>query len=258
MRLKNQRLFTWLNKVIFPFFYLRHQGKQTAMIDAGGGAQFNVRVNTSDIFVIWEIWKAKIYDDSRFPIHSEDVVVDIGGHIGGFAVRAAKLATHGQVFAYEASSKNYTLLKKNRQLNNVDNLHIHNQAVSHQSGEMKFYIPSDNGALGSLLQETDSPMETVQATTLTDIITANNIEQINFLKMDVEGAEYDILLNCPTETFKKVKCIVMEYHEFEGDQRNHRDLVKLLQSSGFHVEIEDGIFPQKFLFGTGIIKAWRV
>jgi hypothetical protein len=49
----------------------------------------------------------------------------------------------------------------------------------------------------------------------------------------------------------------MEYHEFEGHQRNHRDLVKLLKSHGFHVAVEDGIFPQKFLFGTGIIKAWR-
>jgi hypothetical protein len=33
--------------------------------------------------------------------------------------------------------------------------------------------------------------------------------------------------------------------------------VKLLKSHGFHVAVEDGIFPQKLLFGTGIIKAWR-
>ncbi len=257
MRLKNQRFFMWFNKIIFPFFYLRHQGKQTIIVNGDDNTQLTVRVNTSDILVIWEIWKAKIYDDARFPIHAEDVVVDIGGHIGGFAIRAAKLATHGQVFVYEASSKNYTLLEKNRQLNNADNLHIHNKAVSHQTGEMKFYIPSENGALGSLMQETDSPVETVQATTLTDIVQDNNLKQIDYLKVDVEGAEYDILLNCPAETLAKVLRIVMEYHEFEGDERSHRDLVNLLQAHGFHVAVEDGIFPQKFLFGTGIIKAWR-
>ncbi|HSG42929.1 MAG TPA: FkbM family methyltransferase [Anaerolineales bacterium] len=257
MRLKNQRFFMWFNKIIFPFFYLRHQGKQTIIVNGDEDTQFTVRVNTSDILVIWEIWKAKIYDDARFPIREEDVVVDIGGHIGGFAVRAAKLAHRGQVYAYEASSKNYAVLEKNLQLNNTKNLHSHNQAVSHQSGKMKFFMPSDNGALGSLLQETDSPMETVQATTLPEIITENNIQQIDYLKMDVEGAEYDILFKCPADTLKKVKCIVMEYHEFEGDQRDHHDLIKVLQSNGFHVEIEDGIFPQKFLFGTGIIKAWR-
>ena len=258
MRLKNQRFFMWFNKIVFPFFYLRHQGKQTTIVNGDKDTQFMVRVNTSDILVIWEIWKAKIYDDVRFPIREENVVVDIGGHIGGFAVRAARLAHRGHVYAYEASGKNYAILEKNRQLNNAQNLYIHNNAVSHQSGAMKFFMPSDNGALGSLMQESDSPMETVQATTLTDIVIENSLEQIDYLKMDVEGAEYDILLNCPSETLSKVRRIVMEYHEFEGDHRDHRDLVKLLQSNGFHVEVEDGIFPQKFLFGTGIIKAWRM
>ena len=247
----------WFNKIVFPFFYLRHQRKQTIIVNGDADTQFTVRVNTSDILVIWEIWKAKIYDDSRFPIHDEDVVVDIGGHIGGFAIRAAKMANRGRVYAYEASSKNYAMLEKNRQMNNTDNLHIYNKAVSGRSGEMNFFMPSDNGALGSLLQETDSPMETVQGTTLTDIIAGNKIAQIDYLKVDAEGAEYDILFNCPSQTLAKVRRLVMEYHEFDGNQRDHHDLVKLLKSHGFHVEAEDGIFPQKLLFGTGIIKAWR-
>ena len=257
MRLKNQRFFMWFNKLIFPLFYLRHQGKETALVNADEETQFTVRVNTSDILVIWEIWKAKIYDDARFPVQANDVIVDIGAHIGGFAIRAAKLAHHGDVYAYEASSKNYALLEKNYQLNNAENLHIHNKAVSHQSGEMNFFMPSDNGALGSLMQETDNPMETVQAVTLTDIITENRIARIDYLKVDVEGAEYDILLNCPAGTLSKIQRIVMEYHEFEGDHRNHNHLVNFLKSHDFHVAVEDGIFPQKFLFGTGIIKAWR-
>ena len=172
----------WLNKLIFPFFYLRHQGKQTVMVNANEETHFTVRVNTSDILVIWEIWKAKIYDDARFPIQTDDVSVDIGGHIGGFAIRAAKLAHRGRVYAYEASSKNFALLEKNQQLNSTQNLHIYNKAVSHQSGDMNFFMPSDNGALGSLMQESDSPMEIVKATTLTDIVAENKIDQILLLQ----------------------------------------------------------------------------
>ncbi len=257
VRLKNQRFFLWLNKIVFPFLYLQHQDKSAITIDAGDGAHFNVRVNTSDILVIWEIWKAKIYDDARFPIDADDVVVDIGAHIGGFAVRAARLAHRGEVYAFEASSKNYAMLTENRDLNNVNNLRIHNKAVSGQRGELKFYMPDDNGALGSLLQETDSPLEIVQSITLADIIAENHIERIDYLKMDVEGAEYDILLNCLAETLAKVRRIVMEYHGFEGHARSHLDLVHLLEAQGFIVHVEAGIFPQKFLFGTGIIKAWR-
>ena len=112
----------WFNKIFFPFFYLRQQGKQTIIVNGDKDTQFTVRVNTSDILVIWEIWKAKIYDDTRFPIHEDDVIVDIGGHIGGFAVRAARLAHRGKVYAYEASSRNYALLEINQQMNGAENL----------------------------------------------------------------------------------------------------------------------------------------
>ena len=77
------------------------------------------------------------------------------------------------------------------------------------------------------------------------------------VKLDVEGAEYEILFDCPKEILARVRYIVMEYHEFQDDRRSRRDLVALLQSHGFHVVVDGGIFLQEFLFGTGIIKAWR-
>src|SRR3989304_10552599 len=98
MHLKNQRFFMWFNKLAFPLFYLRHQGKSVVLVEAEGGAQFWIRVNSSDVLVIWEIWKAKVYDDVRIPIGAEDVVVDIGAHIGGFAARAARLGHRGRVY----------------------------------------------------------------------------------------------------------------------------------------------------------------
>lgn len=257
MRLKNQRFFLWFNKLVFPLFYLRHQGKPVTVVQADSKTRFKARVNTSDILVVWEIWKAKIYDDPKFPIRAGDVVLDIGAHIGGFSVRAALLAAPGNVYAYEASRSNFDMLAENKKLNNVVNLHIHHTAVSDKRGEMEFFLPGDNGALGSLLQDVNSPREKVRAVTLADILSENNIEQVDCLKMDVEGAEYSILAGCSRETLEKIRYIVMEYHEFVDDPRSHRELVSLLESHGFRVVVEDGIFPQKILFGTGIIKAWR-
>lgn len=257
MRLKNQRFFLWFNRIIFPFFYLRHQGKSEIIVDADDDARFNVRVNTSDILVVWEIWKAKIYDNPHFPIKEDDIVVDIGAHIGAFAIRAAKLARLGRVYAYEASSKNYSLLERNAQLCGVDNLIIHHKAISDTRGEVKFYQPGHNGALGSLMQDTDSPMEIVESITLSDIISENEIDKIDLLKIDAEGAEYNILLNSPAAALANVQRIILEYHEFDDDVRDHKDIVKLLEANKFKVIVEAGIFPQKFLFGTGIIKAWR-
>jgi FkbM family methyltransferase len=259
---KRELFYQRLNKLIFSIFYLPHQRKATAVIKVEDGVHFKVNVNTSDALMIWEIWKAKVYDDTRVPICAGDVVVDMGAHIGAFAVRAAKLAKGGQVYAYEASSKNFALLTENRQLNGLENLYIENSAVSNRRGKMPFYTPSDNRILGSLLQNTSSFIENVQTITFSDIITEQSIDQIDFLKVDVEGAEFDILFTNPDETLSRTRKIVMEFHEFKEDKRSHHDLVNLLNSHGFEVVVEKAIFPQPNWFGTGIakigiIKAWR-
>ena len=262
MRSKSELFYQWFNKLVFSLFYLRHQGKPTAVVGVDNGVRFKVHVNTSDALMIWEIWKAKVYDDVRIPICAGDIVVDMGAHIGAFAVRAARMAQGGQVYSYEASSKNFALLTENRQLNDLGNLYIENSAVSNRRGMMPFYTPSDNRILGSLLQSTSSFVEMVPTKTFSDIIAEHAINQIDFLKVDVEGAEFDILFANPEETLSKTRQIVMEFHEFKGDKRNHHDLVDLLSSHGFKVVVEKAKFPQPSWFGTritkiGIIKAWR-
>lgn len=262
MHLKNERFFAWFNKLFFSLFYLRHQGKSTVMVNAKDGARFWVRVNTSDRLMIWEIWNAKTYDDKRLPIGEEDTVVDIGAHIGAFSVRAAGLARRGRVYAYEPSGKNFGMLMKNRLLNEANNLYVEESAVSGRKGRMTLYTPAGNPIMGSLLQATSAHTETVNVTTIADIIATQHIERIDLLKMDVEGAEYDILFTCPNATLAKIKRMVMEYHEFDGEERNRHDLVRLLEAHGFHVLVEKGMFPQPHWFGTGIsrigiIKAWR-
>ena len=262
MQINYERFYLWFNKIFCSLFYLRHQGKTAVVVNAQGGAQFWVRVNTFDLPVIWEIWNAKVYDDKQYPILEENVVVDIGAHIGAFAVRAARLAHRGRVYGYEASGKNYAWLSKNRELNQLENLYIENCAIANQRGEMRLYMPAENGIMGSLVQNTSSFVETVQTKTLEGIIAEHNIQQIDVLKMDVEGAEYDILLGCTPETLAKVRRIVLEYHDFEADQRSHSDLVSLLIANGFKVLIEGGMVPQAKWFGTGIkkvgiLKAWR-
>jgi len=262
MQLDYERFYTWFNKLIFSLFYLRHQGKSEAEITVVDDVRFKVRVNTSDALMIWEVWKAKVYDDVRIPILEEDVVVDMGAHIGAFAVRAARLAHRGKVYSYEAARKNYLLLEENRLLNSLENLHIENSAISNRRGKLHLYTPANNSILGSLLQDASSFKEVVQAITFADIIADHAISQIDFLKIDVEGAEFDILFANPDETLGKTRKIVIEFHEFEGDKRSHLDLVNLLDSQGFKVVVEKAIFPQPHWFGTkinkiGIIKAWR-
>ena len=247
----------WFNKLVFPFLYLRHIGRQTALVRCSKDSLIKVRVNTSDILLIWEIWRFKIYNDRRFPIRPGDTVLDIGAHIGVFAIWAARQAHEGRVLAYEASSANHQLLVENRDLNGAGNLQVENMAVFDRSGEFAFYQPGKNGALGSMLQDESAHKEIVRATTLDDIFSAHGLETVDYLKMDVEGAEYAILMNSPAWCLEKIRYMVLEYHRFEGHGLGPQDLKDLLERRGFTVELEPGILWQEKLFGTGVIKAWR-
>lgn len=257
-RLKNQAFFQRFNRIFFPLLYLRHWNKKTAVVKVGEGNRFKVRVNTSDILLIWEIWKFRVYEDARVSIRPGDVVVDIGAHIGVFAVWAAQRAQGGRVYAYEASRANYELLVENQRLNGAPNLHAENLAVFDQPGRHDFYRPGGNGALGSLLQDQRAEKEVVTATTLPDLLADRGLERIDYLKMDVEGAEYPILLHCPAETLDRVSNVVLEYHELEGAPWGPRDLEDRLRACGFQVSREPGLWGQTALFGTGMIVAWRV
>ena len=117
-RLKNQGIFVRFNRLVFPLFYPGHWNKETVVVKAGERNRFRVRVNSSDILVIWEIWKFLVYEDARFPINPQDIVVDIGAHIGVFAVWAAQRAHQGTVYAYEASRANYDLLVEEKNTTN--------------------------------------------------------------------------------------------------------------------------------------------
>lgn len=258
-KLPNQALFSRLNPLIFRLFYLRHRGRTHAVLPAGRETRIKVRVDSSDALLIWEIWKFNIYRSSkRQPaIRPTDTVLDVGAHIGVFALWAARQAPHGRILAYEASRENFNLLQENIALNQVSNLAAENLAVFDRPGQYTFYQPDGNGALGSLMQDRGARSETVSATTLEEIIETHRLTQIDFFKLDVEGAEYPILLNARPSDLQRVRFIVLEYHEFVNMPWKARDLVDHLSAQGFHVVLEAGIFGQKALFGTGVIKAWR-
>ena len=74
----------------------------------------------------------------------------------------------------------------------------------------------------------------VDTTSLEDFVDRAGIKKIDFLKMDCEGAEYDILMNCPQRILSMIQRIGMEYH-FCEDKKDPQVLVDILEDNGFKV-----------------------
>jgi FkbM family methyltransferase len=236
--------------------FLGHGKGKTTIYSVDHDTKFELRVNTMDKFVVWEIWKVREYKDPEFEIKPDDVVVDIGAHIGAFSVYAAKNAPKGEVYSYEPQKDNYKQLLKNKALNNLSNIHTFNLAVADKKGSLDLFIGSDNG-VNSIYQTDSTRKVEVQATTVNDILAHNRLCEIDYLKIDAEGAEYNIILKMPAETLRKISRITMEFHDRLCPDHRHSELKNYLEKNGFKVTIYS--FPLVTrLFGTGVLMAKRL
>jgi FkbM family methyltransferase len=255
--LRNQRLILWLNRFVLPLFYVRHWGRATTVVGGPEGCRFKVRVNSTDRLLVWEIWKLGMYGHERVSIRPGDTVVDIGAHIGVFAVWAARRVPEGRVIAYEPSGANFALLVDNAALNRADNLTPINRAVFDPPGRYAFYQPGGHGSMGSVLQDANAREEQVEAVTLDDVYNANGLDRIDFLKLDAEGAEYPVLLNASPEALRGIRRLVLEYHEFKEAPWKPDDLFAHLRAHGFNLAAEGSVFGQRLLTGTGVVWACK-
>jgi len=249
----SQRIGNLILTATYPFLYFGEWTKDKVIYNIDG-CIFKLRVWTSDKTVVWEVFKNKIYtDDENFKINSSDIILDIGGNIGAFSVFAARNAK--KVYVYEALKENYDLLNENLKLNKLNNVKSFNLAVSDKVGKEEFFIEKGNIGGSSFYKKSYSIRKVkVFTTTLKKIFFDNHLKKINFLKMDVEGAEYKILLNASPALLKKIDKIVLEFHDNLSYGHNYNDLKELLENNGFDVCVSIIPFLGK-IFKTGIIKA---
>ena len=134
-----------------------------------------------------------------------DVVVDLGANIGYFSLLAAKLVgKKGKVYSFEPEPRNYNYLLKNIELNGYDNVFATQKAVGEEAGKVKLYIcPYDTGhhtinQYGGIKEyesvykydSTEDKKEFVEVEKVSlDDFFKDRTQQIDVIKMDVEGAE---------------------------------------------------------------------
>lgn len=96
-------------------------------------------------------------------------------------------------------------------------------------------------------------IDTVQAFSLEDLVEQQNFDSVDLMKMDCEGADYEILLNAPSQTLALVDRIIMEYHDL-GENWNPQVLSTFLEKEGFQVRrYENKVHAEiGYLFATRI------
>lgn len=123
------------------------------------------------------------------------VCFDIGANIGYYTLFFSLLAPLGSVYAFEPVPQTYDLLQKNVALNNLKNVFVHKIALSKKDGKQNFVIAEDSAFSSFFSTERVGIKELIpiQCQSLDSYAAEYHIPRINFIKMDVEGAEKWIL-----------------------------------------------------------------
>ena len=122
-------------------------------------------------------------------VKAGDTALDIGAHIGYFTLPLAELVgSCGKVFALEPNLENFLILKKNVQINNYNNAFLYNLAADKVRGVKKLYLYNSSADSGFFSNKKNRSSLSVKTDRLDDIL-ANNATAVNFIKMDIEGAE---------------------------------------------------------------------
>lgn len=185
-----------------------------------------MRTFAGDIDIFYEIFWKKMYNiPKKYLLNQPKIIVDLGAHIGFTSSFYALQYPNSKIYSVEASNNNYKLLEENTKA--FSNITTYHKAIYSKDGFINF---NDNGLLSynPFISEEGTPMPCFTVDTL---MTINNLTKIDLLKIDIEGAEVEILRNNNT-WLNKVDCIIIEIHK----PYDITDLIKDVEKFGFKIE----------------------
>lgn len=175
-------------------------------------------------------------------IKPADVVFDVGANIGQYSLLASLLVEKtGCVYAFEPDTEVLQKLRENIGLNTSNNIHVVPKAVASKSERMQFYPASEekDQDIGSLLPakgtRSNASVE-VEAISLDDFCDANSIDHVDFLKIDAEGFDLEVLKGASRLIDRNPNLIVMAEiapHLLKLAHASPTDLYSFMKERGF-------------------------
>ncbi len=189
---------------------------------------FFIRLLSGDISTLRQVFLEEAYEKK---IKASGFVIDAGGHIGSFAIKASDNAT--SVISFEPIKENYDILCENIRLNKLNSVCALNVGLADTEGLKNFDFDSSSISTStSSFKRGKKNINMVLVTTIDSYCNKNKIKEIDFIKLDVEGGELEVLKGS-IKMLKKCKpYIAAEIHS----ERLEKEITKFLKSFGYTLD----------------------
>lgn len=179
----------------------------------------------------YELRKRSVFESA---VNSGSVVFDIGAHVGFYTLLSSVLVgDRGEVFAFEPAQRNLFYLKEHLRLNSVTNATVIEAAVSNRSEEVSFEQEQGNTFTGRI---TSSGNSRITAVALDEFIRNERIPIPDYIKIDVEGAELQVLSGARRTLEENHPTLFLATHGSDV----HKECCNLLRRLGYQLQPLDG------------------
>ena len=164
------------------------------------------------IGTLLEIWYQNVYRIGEFYSPKKgDVIVDIGAHVGFFATFVARKKMDCKVICIEASKENFKCLEEN--IKSFENITTYNLALGSNHGWIKTVIDTNRSIDARVVQVDDEEPDSTELLPVNELYKLTKSQKINLMKMDIEGAEFEIFKVIDDSMIASIEKLSMEYHD---------------------------------------------
>jgi FkbM family methyltransferase len=209
-------------------------------------------------YPLYDIFLSNCYEKGEFKVKEGDVVFDVGANLGLFSYYSLCKGAR-RVYCFEPGKDQAQSIRDN--FGDLPSVVLEESAVSSTDGEIYFYEHPTRSILSTTsLDAIENTSDTslynkipCRSTNLYSYCKENSIEKIDYLKIDCEGREYEIVENLPVDFLSNsVDRICMEYHNNQGGNSPlFTDMVSKIKSCGFNVDLGAGVHE------VGVMYAWK-
>ncbi|AZI21927.1 FkbM family methyltransferase [Chryseobacterium taklimakanense] len=192
---------------------------------------FNFNNGGALLHSIEEIFLQEVYK-----FHSDDdepTIIDCGANVGLSMLYFKKLFPKSKIIAFEPDPELFNILEENVKILDPNNITAHQKAVWHEDTTLSFFV--QGGLSGSIVTDFGRTGLTVN----TEAVDLNRFLQnkVDFLKIDIEGAENELLFNIGS-SLKNVKSMFLEYHSLKNDEQKLGEILNVIKNAGFRYYIK--------------------
>jgi FkbM family methyltransferase len=159
------------------------------------------------------------------------LIIDGGANIGLSICFFKRLYPDCRIVGFEPDPQLFEVLRRNAERLQVADVDLVRSALWVSDGELPFTPDGADG--GRLSRAVDEPRMTVPAVRLRSYLD----QEIDFLKLDIEGAETDVLLDC-SDALQRVRNLYVEYHSFVNEPQRLPELLEVIRGAGFRLHVQ--------------------